>query len=196
MSILGSLLGRTTILTYRILFDDQDKVSVRVDAKTSPIKQEYIRLYGSYLAKIIYNFGGVTQPTSLIALQLSRRIFDFGISSNADCFNLAEVDDVIEYSGEVGNVVTEFSGTFYGWRNGNRTIYTTFPLKATEQQVVFGSLALIQFAIDENRDNDNNIEILQKMAREMIKMYGSGVGGSMADIASIPAAVFSAAVSD
>lgn len=72
--MLGLLLGKSMALSYEILFDDQDKVTVKVEVKTPPVKQEYIRFYGSYLAKIIYNFGGSSHLNSLIALEFLQKI--------------------------------------------------------------------------------------------------------------------------
>ncbi len=193
MSILGIFLGRTTILNYEILFDDKDKVSVQVEPKTTPIKQEYIKLFGSYLAKIIYNFGGSNRQPSVMVLGTLTKIIKFGISPKTDCFKIAELDDVIQYSSKIDSVVTKYSGTLFGWRNGNQSIKTNFSSNPTEQQTVFGALALMQFAINENVDSENNLQILQKMTQGMMDMYEVGLGGSMRDIIGIPTAAFNEA---
>lgn len=190
MSILGLLLGRSTILTYEILFDDQDKVTVKANVKTPPVKQEYIRLYGLYLAKIIYNFGGPSQQSSLITLDFLQKIVNEKITASTDCFKLVTVDDVIKYSNNISKAITRISGDFYGWKNGNRSITTNFPLNITEQQTVFGGLALMQFAINENKEDKNNLVIFQKMCEGMLDLYSSGLGGNIGDISTIPNSKF------
>lgn len=190
MSILGLLFGRATILTYEILFDDQDRVTVKVEVKTLPVKQEYMRLYGLYLAKIIYNFGGPSQQSALIMLDFLQKIVNEKITASTDCFKLATVDDAIKYSDNINKAITRISGDFYGWKNGNRSITTNFPLNITEQQTVFGGLALMQFAINENKEDKNNLIIFQKMCEGMLDLYSSGLGGNIGDISTIPNSAF------
>lgn len=193
MSIFSLFLGRTTVLNYEILFDAKDKVSVRVEPKTTPIKLEYARLFGSYFAKIIYNFGGPSGKTSIIALHVLTKIIESGISPKTDCFKIAELDDVIQYGSNIDNPVTKYTGTLYEWRNGNQTINANFSSNPTEQQTVFGALALLQYAINENVESENNLKILQKMAQIMIDMYTSGLGGSIKDIGGIPTVAYNEA---
>lgn len=190
MGITGTLLGKTTVLKYQVLFDKKDKVSVKVEPLTTPIKREYCKLYFLYLAKIIYNFGGRSANSSMIALGSLLKILESEIEPNTNCFEIAEVDDVIAYSEKVSKIITELSGTFYAWRNGNRTIDTKFPLNVTEQQTVYGGLALLQFAINENKKSKDNLIFIQRAGEMIARMYDSFDGSRMQDIVGIPSSIF------
>lgn len=190
MGILGMFLGRTTVLDYEILFDDKDLVSVKINPQVTPIKLEYCKLCFLYLTKIIYNFGGKSATSSVVALDAMNKIGKKGIGPNTDCFKLANFDDVIKYSNKVENVVTRFTGTFYSWNNGSRTIDTKFPLNGTEQQTVFGFLALLQYAINENKDDHSKLKFIEASILGISSMYTKFDGSNISDIAGIPTAIF------
>jgi len=190
MSMIGSLLGRRTVLEYEILFDDKDLVSVNTNSPTTPIKLEYCKLCFLYLSKIIYNFGGKSATGSTVLLEAIRKIGMKGIKPNVDCFKLADLDDVIKYSTKLGEIITKLSGTFYAWNNGNRTIDTKFPLNTTEQQTVYGCLALLQFAIDENKNNEENLKFIGRVISQISFMYLRFDGSNINDVIGIPNAVF------
>jgi len=193
MGITDTLLGRTTVLHYQILFDDEDNVSVEVETVTAPIKREYCKLYFLYLTKIIYNFGGKSADSSVIALGSLQKILDKRVKPSTDCFKIANMEDVINYTEKTNKVVAEFSGTFYAWRNGNRTIDTKFPLRGTEQQTVYGGLALLQFAINKNKKSNDNLRFIQKAGESIINMYniiGDSDYNNINDIVRIPNSIF------
>jgi len=190
MGITGTLLGRTTVLEYQVLFDKKDQVSVKTEPRTTPIESEYCKLYFLYLAKIIFNFGGKSAMSSTIALGSLLKILNDGVKPNTNCFEAAKLSDVITYSEKAGDVVTELSGTFYAWRNGNRSIDTKFPLNVTEQQVVYGGLALLQFAINKNKKNKDNLRFIQRAGEMIVNMYNTFEGSNLNDIIGIPSSVF------
>ncbi|TAL59886.1 MAG: hypothetical protein EPN88_16685, partial [Bacteroidetes bacterium] len=166
MGLLSSLAGRTDVLTYEIYFDDQDKVSVKIDPKITPIKQECIRLFASYFAKIIFNFQGPYSPASQILLELIRRIIKSPFDESTDVFDAANMSGIISYAENPGsNIITTLSGSFSAWRrNGKRTIDTKFPLSVTEQQVIYSVMAIFQKAINENRGHHEYLLLLRELA--------------------------------
>lgn len=187
MGILGLLLGRATIAKYEIIFDDEDRIIVKIIPETPPIKQEYIRLFGLFISKVIYNFGGSqSQATEALITYLQSSLIN-GISPTLNCFKAADIEDVVKYSSSLPkNIITKISGDFFSWKNGSRTITTKVPLNITEQQTVFGALALLQFAINKNKDNLDNLKILETMLDIMLDTFINGGGSNMNEISQIP----------
>ncbi len=190
MGFFDMFTGRTKALEFKLLFDTDDKVSINITPYTSPIRNEYFFLFGLYFSKIFYNLGGFTSQGAMIAVNAVNNIIVSGISSQTNCFKEADCDDVIQYAQVPTSVVNQISGSISVSKDGNRTIWLNLPSNTTEQHLVFGLIALMQFVINENIDNQNNLTSFSLMCKSMVTAYENGAGTDMRDIIIIPMAAY------
>lgn len=196
VGILDALTGRKKILTYEIIFrQGDDRVGIRVVPLVPEVQgPDYVRLWACYHAKIMYNLGFPRNTSSVVALELLRKIFNSDVDAGTDCFARAEVDDVIQYASAVNFSGTTFTGEFYAKGSMHRFIQTHFPLGISEQQVVYSSLALLQYGIGVNRDDPAVLKVLSGTAQNMIEFYNAGAGGDLRSMAEIPTVAYLRAI--
>lgn len=195
MGFLESLSGRKKLLSFEIIFDEYNKVGVKVNKNVPMISTpDYIRLWACYEAKIVYNLGYPNNVSANVAIGALIKIIENDIQEDTDCFQKANFDDVIQYNPSMlkGNI--KFTGEFYAKGSFERNIKTWLPSKGTEQQAVYSTLALMQYAISMTRDDKECIEVFTKTARNMIKLYESGAGVGMTSIVQVPTIAYMQAI--
>ena len=64
----------------------------------------------------------------------------------------------------------------------------------TEQQVVYSALALMQYAISTNRDDQEYVDVFTNTARNMINLYESGIYVGIASAFQIPTLAYMQAI--
>lgn len=195
MGFLETLSGRKKVLSFEIIFDDNNNVSVNVNKNVPVIPTpDYIRLWACYEAKIIYNLGYPDNVSANIAIGSIAKVVENGINENTNCFQKANLDDVIQYTSNISRTNIKFTGEFYAKGSLERTIKTWFPLRSTEQQIVYSALALMQYAISITRNDKECLDVFTKTARNMIKLYESGMGLGMTSIVQIPTLAYMQAI--
>jgi hypothetical protein len=195
MGFLESLSGRKKVLSFEIIFDEDNKVGVKVNKNVPMISTpDYIRLWACYEAKMVYNLGYPNNVSANVAIGALIKIIENDIQEDTDCFQKANFDDVIQYNPSMlkGNI--KFTGEFYAKGSFGRNIKTWLPSKGTEQQAVYSTLALMQYAISMTRDDKACIEVFTKTARNMIKLYESGAGVGMPSIVQFPTIAYMQAI--
>jgi hypothetical protein len=198
MGLLNFLTGMKKILSYEILFDQNNKVTVNTTKEVSTVlTPEYIRLWAFYQAKIIYNLGYPNNLSAILALESLAKIVKKDIDSNTNCFKRAGFDDIIQliqYSDDISSPITKFNGEFFAKGSVNRSIKTHFPMQGTEQDVVYSGIALMQYCININEDDKYALGILTKTARNLFALYEAGMGGGISDIVQIPQTAYLEAI--
>ena len=184
MGILDALTGRTKVLRYRMVFGSGNNVGVHIEPCVPQIAAiEYIRLWASYQAKIIYI---LNSPENHIALASVAKVADEAITSDTDCFERAGLAEVIQFAHEVPSSGTTFNGEFYAKGSLDRRIWTRFPFRMNEQQVVYSGLALMQYVISINSSDDVALDLLTKTARHFVALYSSGMRAGLQAVVQIP----------
>ena len=188
MGILDTLAGWTKVLQYRIVFGSDGTVGVHIGPWQPEIPgTEYVRLWASYEAKIIYNLGFPKNVSSLMALNSVSKVSEIDITADTDCFERADFADVIQFAHEVPASGTTFTGEFYAKGSLKRMIKAHSPIRgATEQQVVFSGLAFMQYAILVNRSDAGALDLLSKTSRNFVALYESGMGEGITSVAQVP----------
>ncbi|MFQ5662353.1 MAG: hypothetical protein ACE5HL_00775 [Terriglobia bacterium] len=195
MGILEALTGRTKVLRYRIVFGADKIVGVHVEPCVPQIPgPEYIRLWASYEAKTIFNLGFPGNLSATMALGSVAKVADKAITADTDCFQRAHLADAIQFAHKVPTSGTTFTGELYAKGSLERTIKTHFPMRITEQQVVYSGLALMQYAISINRTDDETLDVLTKTARNFLALYESGMGGGVESVVQIPTLAYMQAI--
>ena len=122
------------------------------------------------------------------------KVAETSIAGDTQCFERADLADVIRYAHEVPSSGTTFTGEFYAKGSLERTIKTHFPLRLTEQQVVYSGLALMQYAILMNRKDAETLDVLANTARNFVGLYESGMGGDLQSVVQIPTLAYMQAI--
>ena len=172
MGFLESLSGRKKVLSFEIIFDEYNKVGVKVNKNVPMISTpDYIRLWACYEAKMVYNLGYPNNVSANVAIGALIKITENDIQKDTDCFQKANFDDVIQYNSSIlkGNI--KFTGEFYAKGSFERNIKTWLPSKGTEQQAVYSTLALMQYAISMTRDDKECIEVFNALCMKAWKPF-------------------------
>ncbi len=190
MGLLNFLTGKK-ILSYKIFFDQNNKVAVNIKKEVSTVPTpEYIRLWAFYQAKIIYNLGYPNNLSATMSLGSLSKIVEMDIDSNTDCFKRANLDDVVQYSDKFISPITKYDGEFFAKGSVNRSIKTYFPMQSTEQEVVYSGIAIMQYCININKDDKYVLDVLTKTARNFLVLYKAGMESGISAIAQIPQAAY------
>ena len=194
MGLLDFLNGKK-ILSYKIFFDQDNKVAVNIKKEVSTVPTtEYIGLWAFYQAKIIYNLGYPNNMSAIMSLGSLSKIIEKEIDSNTDCFKRANLDDVVQYSDRFISPITKFDGEFFAKDSVNRLIKTHFPMQSSEQEVVYSGIALMQYCININKKDKYALDVFTKTARNFLELYKFGMGSGISDIARIPQTAYLEAI--
>ncbi|NVM56145.1 MAG: hypothetical protein HWN66_20785 [Candidatus Helarchaeota archaeon] len=195
MGFFEVLSGREKVLSFEIIFNDASQVGVNVNKNVSMVPTpDYIRLWACYEAKIIYNLGYPNNVSANMAVGSIAKVVENGINKKTNCFQKANLDDVIQYVPNISKGNIKFTGEFYAKGSLERTIKTWFPLRGTEQQVVYSALALMQYAISMSSEDEEYLDVFTKTARNMIELYESGMGVGIASVVQVPSLAYMRAI--
>jgi len=195
MGFLETLRRRKKVLSFEIVFGDKNKVGVIVNKNVAIIPgPDYIRLWACYEAKMLYNLGYPNNVSANMAIGAIGKIMESHINENTNCFRRANLDDVIEYTPDIAKGKIKFKGEFYAKGSIERTIKTWLPQRGSEQQAVYSTLALMQYAIFMTRDDKECLDVFTKTARNMVGLYESGMRVGIASVVQIPTLAYMQAI--
>ena len=184
------------ILSYKIFFDQDNKVAVNIKKEASTVPTpEYIRLWAFYQAKIIYNLGYPNNISAMEPLVLLSKIVEKKITSKTDCFKRASLDDVVQYSdGYISPTLAKIDGEFFAKGSVNRFIKTHFPMQISENEVVYSGIALMQYCINMNKNDKYALDVFTNTVRNFLELYKFGMGNGISDIVKIPQTAYLEAI--
>jgi len=199
LNLLNLLLGKTKIISYEILFGDNNEIAVNTTKHISSVSSpEYIRLWATYTSKIIFNLGGLANLSTKILLGALEKITQKDLTINSNCFKEAEMDDAIKYVKTIDNVVSKFTGDFYAKGSTLRTINTKFPLRLTEQMAIYSSIALMRYSIvQQDKDKEllqESLEVFTKTIQNLVSLYESRIFEGLKAMTHIPHAAYLKAI--
>ena len=195
MGLLNALADRKKVLTYEIIFGAKSDVGVRVQPLVPVVPgPDYIRLWVSYQAKIIYSLGFPKNNSAIICVGSVAKVVERDLDPGTDCFQRANFADVMRFAPQPPATGVKFTGEFYAKGSLERTIQTHFPLRASEQQVVYSGLALMQYAISMNQLDSEALRVLTATARYLVDLYQSGMGEGVASVVQIPTLAYMRAI--
>ena len=181
MGLLSFITGLKKIITYNILFDKENNVTVNVIKRAPNLpKSEYIRFWAFYLAKAIFNIG-YPNNFSIATLEtftyLEMIINNNGIDSKSNCLKKAGLDRKIKYSNRIWLQDIGFKGEYYckGYYSKDsfyRNLQTHIPFKKNiDEKLIYSTIALMQYCINIIKDDTENLNILAKTAKNFFEFY-------------------------
>jgi hypothetical protein len=179
--------GFKKILTFRIAFGPDDTIGVTMEKLVPHVPEpEYIRVWASYAAKIIFNLGFPNNLSADMALGSIAKVAQEPLAPDTDCLARCELDDVIQYVRQPAASTRVFTGEFFAKGSTKRMISTHFPPIGTEQQVVFSSVAMMQHALDMNAGDPYFLDVLRDTALNLVDLYATGLGEGVASVTRVP----------
>ncbi|MBL9160135.1 MAG: hypothetical protein JNJ70_21820 [Verrucomicrobiales bacterium] len=178
MGLFEMLSGRKKILSFKIVFDEENNVGVATKSAVPNVADvDYVRLWSCYYSKIIYVLGGLENPRAKAALHWLYRISSESPLSETNCFQSTDLGDYATFTHRLPTSENVYSGEFYakGWKE--RTIKNNLPRNGYEEQMVFSTFALLQYTIYKLRDKDDVMPIFERVVSNMLELYADGAGG-------------------
>lgn len=187
MGFLEKLSGKTKVLEFKIIFDENNCVGVQENRFLSVVQfPDYVRLWASYQAKIIYNLGFPNNISSNMSIQALSKIVKNDLEENTNCFFEADYDDIIQYLPNIKKGNIAYKGEFYAKGKMERSVKTWLPKNGTEQQAVYSALALMQYSISILSDEKDVLDVFTKTARNMLELYKTEVGVGVTSVLQVP----------
>ncbi len=181
MGFLERLAGWKEILHYEIVFEGRAMgvgISPLVPEVPNP---EYIRLWATYEALVIYSLGFPENLSARMALELLLRVASGGVGADTDCFKRASLLDVVQFSPHVPVGGTRLTGEYYA-KGIQRTIKGRFRNKVSEQQIVYSGLALLQYAVSMNSGDPESLNVLTNTVRYLVALCRSSMFQGVASV--------------
>jgi len=195
MGFLDALMGKTKILSFEILCDSENNITVNISEDVPTVQlPDYIRLWAHYQSKIIYNLGFPNNVSANISLGAIGKIAEEKFNENIDCFKRAQLNDVAQYTDKISTITKRYHGEFFGKGATTRFIKTHLPFDGTEQEVVYSAIALMQYCIDKIKHDPEMLDIFYDTNSNMVAIYNAGHGGSIGDVAGIPYSAYMEAI--
>jgi hypothetical protein len=142
---------------------DPTRVSVRVEPLFAEMPtEEYIRLWASYEAKILFNLAYNPQSAGIAmrALEMAQ----LRIGDDADCLKPLGWGERLRVVDKVPETHSVYTGEFYARGGVNRMIQTHFPRPVDDLQVAISGIALLHHAVVANRGNAYALCVLARTA--------------------------------
>lgn len=174
MGLFDFLSPKKELMSYEIVFNSDNNISVKVNVTTPHISNhEYIRMWAFYNSRIIYNLGYPHNETANQLIILLYRIILTRLEPNTNCFERAGLLNKIRYSEELTIPDLRFIGQF-GYKNpATRIINMNFPIHIKEQQVIYSSIGLLQYVINVCSNNIEELNLLYKVIFFLLAGYSS-----------------------
>lgn len=184
MSIFDFISGKKKLMVYEINMNDGNDIYVNVKNETPGLSgHEYLRLWSHYHCRIMHILGYPDNKTTMISGIILEKIIAKQFDVEVDCFQRAELDDVMNYSRQPIDAKLSFRGEFFSTDSDYRMLKSNFPYNITEQQVVYSSIGLLQYALDKCSKNQSYLDLGWKIILFLIIALANRENkGNMAEI--------------
>ena len=195
MGFLEVLTGKIKILSFEILIDSANNITVNITEEVPTVQlPDYIRLWAHYQSKIIYNLGFPRNVSANISLGAISKIVETQFDDNVDCFKRAQLNDVAQYTDKISAITKRYHGEFFGKGATTRFIKTHLPSDGTEQEIVYSAIALMQYCINKVKQDSEMLDIFYNTNLNMVAIYNAGHGGNLSDVTGIPYSAYMEAI--
>lgn len=193
MKVVDTILRRTLLLSYRVVFDSFNRLSVTV-RQIGPgiLTEEYGRLWAAYHMKVLETLVYPIGVDALLASAIIERITAKPFTSNADCFERADLSGVVEYTEDLLDGFPDMSGRHYA-KGQRRFLMTDLPADVTAKHLIHGSAGLLQYGLNRCRQNENERTFLYEMAKSVLSLLSQDSGYDTGNLDLLPDAAYTMA---
>lgn len=195
MGLFDLFSNKTKIFSFG-MFLGYEEIHTKVEKHCEVVNDEYIRLWAFYQAKITYNLGYPDNIASDMALDYIRDVTKKGINANTDCLEYAGVSSLKYSDNFTSDMMIKITGEYLSKDNNTRLIVTHFPPGCEVPEVIYSSLALMQYVINKINSDENALKIFRKTVRNLLALYDARMGGKVSDTVKIPQIAYFKAVSE
>ncbi|OPY78566.1 MAG: hypothetical protein A4E64_00839 [Syntrophorhabdus sp. PtaU1.Bin058] len=171
MGFIDILLRRRHLLSYRLVFDSNGRISVNVSPSTPSLPDhEYIRLWSYFYTESMRVLNYPENITALLSLATLEKIVDKPFDALTDCFDRAGLSDNLHYTEEAvpGDIV--LTGDFYS-KDMRRILAAQFPAGISDNFAVYGGVGLLQYSINRCRENSDDLRIVHNTVENLIFLF-------------------------
>jgi hypothetical protein len=174
MGSIDILLRRRHLLSYRLVFDSDGRISVGVSPSTPPLPDhEYIRLWTYFYTETMRVLNYPENITTLLSLAILEKIADEPFDALTDCFDRAGLSDNLHYTEEAvpGDIL--LTGDFYS-KGRRRILAAQFPAGISDNFAVYGGIGLLQYSINRFERNSDDLRVAHNAVENLMFLFKAG----------------------
>lgn len=191
--VIDAILQRSLILSYDIVMDSSNRISVRIQQHGPEVpEEEFCRLWVDYHVKVLEKLGYPGNVDGVLASVIIGKIVAKPFTSETDCFARAELSGVVKYTEDpiVGSLT--MTGRYYK-KGQKRSLVTDLPGDITAKHLIYASVGLLQFCLNRCGQDGSEGALIFQMAKSMLFLLSSDSGYDTSDSTSLPDAAYSLA---
>lgn len=193
MKVVDAILKRTLLLSYRIVFDSFNRLSVRVRQVEPAVRtEEYGRLWAAYHMKVLETLVFPIGVDALLASAAMERITAEPFRSDTDCFERANLKGVVTYTEDPIDGFPDMRGRYYA-KEQRRLLVTELPADVTGRHLIYASAGLLQHGLNRCGDDEKERTFLHEMAKSVLFLLRRDSGYDTSDLNQLPDAAYSLA---
>ncbi len=193
MKVVDTILKRTLLLSYRIVFDSFDHLSVRVrQVGPAILTEEYARLWAAYHMKVLETLIFPIGMDALLASATLERITAEPFLSDTDCFERANLKGVVKYTEDLIDGFPDMTGKYYA-KEQRRFLVTELPADVTGKHLIYGSAGLLQHGLNRCGRDEEGRTFLYEMAKSVLSLLSRDSGYDTGNLELLPDAAYTLA---
>lgn len=174
--IVDTILKRTLILSCKVVFDSMNRLAVSVQEHEPSLSlDEYGRLWAAYHVEVLETLGYPTSVDAILASAIIEKIIAKPFSSKIDCFERAGLSEVVEYTESPFIGHQEITGRLYAQKQ-SRFLVTDLRLDIDPKHLMYGSVSLLQFAVNRCGGKENELAFLFQFAKTIVYLLSPDSG--------------------
>jgi len=174
MGFMDILLRRRHLLSYKLVFDSNGRISVEVYPSTPSLPgHEYIRLWTYFYTETMRVLNYPENITTLLSLATLEKIVNEPFDVLTDCFDRAGLSDNVRYTEEAiaGDIL--LTGDFYS-KGLRRILAAQFPAGITDNFAVYGGVGLLQYSINRCDKDSDGLRIAHNTVENLMFLFKAG----------------------
>lgn len=193
MKAVDTILKRTLLFSYKIVFDSPNRLSVTVQPFIPTVlTEDYGRLWAAYHMKVLESLSYPANVDSLLVSAIIEKIIAKPFLSRTDCFAGAGLSEVIEYTEDPLAGVLDMTGRYYA-KEQRRLLLADLPVDITAKHLIYGSIGLLQYCLNRCGQNQDELAFTYQLATSVLSLLRPESGYDASNLAQVPDSAFSLA---
>jgi hypothetical protein len=188
-----TILKRTLLFSYKIVFDSFNRLSVKAQPFITAIPtEEYGRLWAAYHVKVLESLGYPATVDALLTSAIIEKITAKPFSFKTDCFARAGWSEVIEYTEGLLVGFIDMTGRYYA-KEQRRFLLADLPVDITAKHLIYGSVGLLQYGLNRCGQDEKELTLIFQLAKSILFLLSQDSGHDTSDLTQLPDTAYSLA---